>query len=329
VHPPPSLVVPALPPELLRRHRCAVPQDTRYRAAARLAQSLWRDRQGHPCGRVRDPTTGHRRLLGSRLTPAVARTGANLADPALLPLVRHELAYREVGAAIEPERLWGNLLASQALVFGLFGPLKLDTALATAALRPLFPDLVGTVTDILFEHSPGRGDPAFTGDRTAFDVLVRCTTPAGRRAFLAVEVKYTEAPGGAACAPSPRLDALSRACGRFRDPDAPALRGGGAGQFWRQQLLAHAMLARGLYDEGRVVVVAPAPNRECWRAVRLYAGQLAAHDPAEARFEAVALERIVAALAGAGAKRAAARLVERHLDLAPVHAALSASFRAA
>jgi hypothetical protein len=329
VHPPPSLVVPALPPELLRQHRCAVPQDTRYRAAARLAQSLWRDRQRHPCGRVRDPTTGHRRLLGSRLTPAVARTGANLADPALLPLVRHELAYREVGAAIEPERLWGNLLASQALVFGLFGPLKLDTALATAALRPLFPDLVGTVTDILFEHSPGRGDPAFTGDRTAFDVLVRCTTPAGRRAFLAVEVKYTEAPGGTQAPPNGRHDALSRAAGVFADPDSRALRGGALQQFWRQQLLATAMLERGLYDEGHVVVVAPAPNRELWNAVRLYTAQLADPEPARARFEALTLERIVTCIAEAGAEPAANCLAERYLDFRVAREALAASIRTA
>lgn len=328
MYPPPSLLVPALPPELLRQHRCAVPQDTRYRAAARLAQSLWRDRQGHPCGRTRDPSTGQRRLLGSRLTLAVARTGANLADPALLPLVRHELAYREVGAMIEPDRLWGNLLASQALAFGLFGPLKQQPTLATSVLGRLFPDLVGTVTDILFEHSPSRSDPAYTGDRTAFDVLVRCTTPAGGHGFLAIEVKYTEAPGGAACLSSPHLDALSRAAGLYADPGSPVLRGGVLGQFWRQQLLAHAMLARGLYDEGRVVVIAPAPNRECWQATRLYAAQLANPEPA-ARFEAITLEQVVAALAEAGAELTAMRLVERYLDLAPVHAALTASFQAA
>ena len=245
--------------------------------------------------------------------------------------MRHELAYREVGAAIEPERLWGKLLSSQALDLGLFGPLKQRPALATAALRPLFPDLVGVVTDILFEHSPGRGDPVFTGDRTAFDVLVRCTTPTGRRAFLVIEgSKYTGSAGRlclralpaprravARVRPFPRPRQPHTAQRRYRPVLAPAA------------ARARHMLARDLYDEGRVVVVAPAPNRECWQAVRLYADQLAAHSPAEARSEAVALERVVAALAAAGAERAAAQLVERHLDLAPVHTALSASFHAA
>ena len=326
---PPDVLVPLLPSDLLRRHRCLVPTDTRYRAAARLAQSLWRERQGHPCGRARDAETGKLRRLGSRLGGPASRAGANLACPGLLPLVRHELAYRKVGATIETGRLWTNLLSSQALAFGLFGPLKLEPALATAALGRLFPDLVGAVTEILFEHSPGRSDPAFTGDRTAFDVLVRCTTPTGKRAFLAVEVKYTEAPGGAPAAPSARHDALSRAAGVFTDPDAPALRGGALQQFWRQQLLAAAMLERGLYDDGRVVVVAPAPNRELWHAVRLYAARLKTPEPVGARFEALTLERFVTALAEAGAAPVADAVAGRHLDFRPARDALAASIRAA
>jgi hypothetical protein len=306
-----------------------VPTDTRYRAAARLAQSLWREREGHACGRARDPKTGRSRRLGSRLSPAAANSGANLIGPGLLPLVRHELAYREAGAAIDPGRLLSNMLSSHALAFGLFGPLKLEPALATAALGRLFPDLVGAVTDIAFEHSPSRGDPAFTGDRTAFDVLVRCATPAGKRAFLAVEIKYTEAPGSAAFAASPRHDALSRAAGAFADPDDPGLRGGALQQLWRQQLLASEMLERGLYDEGRVVVVAPAPNRELWRAVRAYAARLASPEPARARFEAITLERFLTALAEAGTEPVADLLAGRYLDFRPARDALQASIQAA
>jgi hypothetical protein len=65
--------------------------------------------------------------------------------------VRREIAYREIGAVIEVGRFWGNLLASQPLTFSLFGPLKQNLALATAALRPLVPDLVENVTDILHQ----------------------------------------------------------------------------------------------------------------------------------------------------------------------------------
>ena len=327
MYPVPTTLVPLLPPELLSRHHCLESQDTRFRAAARLLQALWREKQGHPCGRIPD-AAGKLRRLGSRLTDPVARTGANLVDPTLVPLVRRELAYREIGALIETERLWTNLLASQPLTFSLFGPLKREPALATAVFAGLFPDLVAKVTDILFEHSPGRADPALTGDNTAFDVLVRCTTPAGRRAFLAIEVKYSESPGGITVPQTETYAALSRAAGIYHDPDSPALRTGGLEQFWRQQLLAAAMLERDLYDEGRVVVVAQAANRECQIALTRYAAQLTTAEPAAARFEVLTLEALVVALAKAGLELHAARLAERYLDFTPVEAALNATFGA-
>lgn len=325
---PTEILVPRLPPELLRRHACHEPTDTRYRAAARLAHALWRERRGLPAGRHRDASTGRWRRLGSRLGVRPAAAGANLVDPALVPLVRRELAFREPGAAIDERRLWSNLLSSQALAFSLFGPFKLNLALATAVLGRLAPDLVGVVTDIIFETSPGRGDPRFTGDRTAFDVLVRCTTPTGRSAFLAIEVKYTEAPGGASLEPSPRYDELSRQAGVFVDPDAPTLRSGALNQFWRQQLLATAMLRNGLYEDGRVVVLAPLPNRQACGATALYASHLVSPDPAEVRFQALTLELLVTALAEAGAEPLADLIAERYLDFRPADAALHAALAA-
>ncbi len=100
------------------------------------------------------------------------------------------------------------------------------------------------------------------------------------RAFLAVEVKYTEAPGGTGPEPSPLHNELSRQTGVFLDPDAPGLRGGVLNQLWRQHLLAAAMLRNGLYEEGRVVVLAPLPNRQACGAVALYAAHLVSPDPA-------------------------------------------------
>ena len=107
-------------------------------------------------------------------------------------------------------------------------------------MRRLVPDLVGEVTDVRFEHSPGRGHPGYTADHTAFDVLIRCTTPHGRHAFVAIEMKYSEAPAGIASPERPRYDTLSRSAGVFRDADAPALRHAPIEQFWREQLLSHS-----------------------------------------------------------------------------------------
>ena len=129
----PSDPLPLLPAELLRRYSCAEPTDTRFRAIARLRQSLWREQHGFACGRYLD-ANGRTRRLGSRVSYRVGRTGINLVDLTLIPLVQHEIAYREVGAVINVERLWTNLLASQALTFNLFGPFKQRPALAGAVL---------------------------------------------------------------------------------------------------------------------------------------------------------------------------------------------------
>ncbi len=321
----PSDPMPLLPADLLRRYSCAAPTDTRFRAIARLRQSLWREQHGFACGRYLD-VNGRTRRLGSRVSYRVGRTGINLVDLTLVSLVLHEIAYREVGAVINVERLWTNLLASQALTFNLFGPFKQRPALATAVMRRLVPDLVGEVTDVRFEHSPGRGHPSYTADYSAFDVLIRCTTPQGREAFVAIEMKYSEAPAGIASPVRPRYDVLSRSAGVFRDPDAPALRHAPIEQFWREQLLVTAMLERGPYHDGRLIVVAPALNAECQAAVARYRSELISDEPAETRFQTVTLEDLTTAVGAAGADTIAARVTERYLDFAPVHAVLAASF---
>ena len=138
-HPAQPTPLPLLPTHLLRRYHCAEPNDTRFRSSARLRQSLWREEHGYACGRYVHPD-GRTCRLGSMVSNRVGQRGINLVDPTLLPLVQYEIAYREVGALIYVERLWNNLLASQALTFNLFGPLKQNLALATAVMRRLIPD---------------------------------------------------------------------------------------------------------------------------------------------------------------------------------------------
>ena len=325
---PPPTPLPLLPTGLLRRYHCAEPQDTRFRSAARLRQSLWREEHGYACGRYIHPD-GRTCRLGSMVSARVGQRGVNLIDPSLIPLVQREIAYREIGAVIYVDRLWCNLLTSQALVFNLFGPCKQNLGLATAVMRRLVPDLVGEVTEVLFEHSPGRGLSRYTADHTAFDVLLRCITPQVRSAFVAIEVKFSEAPAGIASPARPRYDALSRDAGVFRDPDAPALRYAPIEQLWREQLLVTAMLSTGAYQEGRLLVIAPQLNTECQTAITRYRNELVSGDPAEARFQAITLEDLVTTIGCAGAHSIAARLTDRYLNLEPVHHALAATFRPA
>jgi len=314
-------VIPIIPSAILKRHQVDEPGDTRFRAAARLSQSLWRERQGYACGHRSDELHNGRKL-GSRLTVKTAQTGANFITREVAELVQWELAYREIAAAIDTKRLAGNLLSSQALTFNLFGPLKLAPKLATAVFRRLCPDFVQEVEDVWFEHSPGRGHPAFTGDHTAFDVVLLCRTVRGGKGLVAIEVKYTEGTSTQPGPISPRYDDLSRQSGLFHDPAFPALRSPGVQQFWREHLLAHSTLTAALYDEALFFVVAPSQNRECQIAIERYRQQLNPIEAATLTFADVAVETMVDAMAAEGMVQEAELLRDRYLDFSAVDRAL-------
>lgn len=305
--------VPLLPEELLRKHHIFEPLDHRFRSAARLLQSMWRQDRELPIGSYR--VDGKRKKLGSRISHAAARTGANFMAPAITALVRRELAYREPAAMIDEARLYTNLLSSMPLAFNVFGLLKLDLAFASRVLGELFPDLAGAqVRAVRFEHSPGRGNPALTGDHSAFDVLLRYETPAGSKGFVAIEMKYSESCQEPAPGIRPRYDDLAEVSGLFIEPLKPALRTNPCQQLFREHLLAQAMLMRGDYDEGRFVVIAPQFNTLVATAVAGYQGELKPAGEDQVGFASITLEDTIVALAMAGEEQYAARLYRRYCD---------------
>ncbi len=306
-----------LPDELLRAHHVLVGTDNAFQQRARLLQALWREAQGLPVGLHRG------KPLGSTIEFAHGKaTLANFLTDMIRDVVRHDVLGpgRDPDSLINENRLFANLLSSQPLCFNLFGELARDLYLATAVLSKLAPDRVGRVTEILFEHSPGRRDPRFTGDRSAFDVFVRYTSPAGKRGFLGIEVKYHEALNDAAAEHRPRYDELADAMGCF-PADRTALKKKPLQQIWRDHLLAGALLAGGLgYDEGAFVFLAPRDNTACARAVTAYRAQLTS----DATLMTWALEDVVAAEREAGVPNAAA-LAARYLDWEMVERATAAA----
>jgi len=76
------------------------------------------------------------------------------------------------------------------------------------------------------------------------------------------------------------------------------------------------MLERGYYQHGRLLVIAPALNPECQAAIARYRAELISDDPAETRFQALALEDLTTAIGGAGADTIVARVTERYLERA-------------
>ncbi|WP_242538456.1 PGN_0703 family putative restriction endonuclease [Trinickia acidisoli] len=312
---------PLVPTRILKAHKVYEPSDSRFMAAARLLQALSREDQGLPIGSHRS-AKGKRYKLGSRLDTECAEAGGNFLSPDIARLALRESVYCEIGAMIEQERLWTNLLSSQPLCFNLFGGMKLDIEKANRFFRHLFPDYVEAVSGIYFEHSPGRGDPTFTHDYTTFDVFVTCTTPQGGNGFIAIEVKYTETMTEPIATLRPRYEELSRASGIYSDPDALALRGSPLQQLWREHLLSQSMIDTGAYASGRFVVMYPRQNVHCAAAVNAYQRQLAPREPKAAAFQVVTLDACVNALRAAGDDELAMAFHQRYLDFERIEHAI-------
>ncbi len=312
--------LPIVPADLLRRFHVNETSDTRFGSCARLLQSIWRHNRNFDPGRHR-PLKRKSRKLGSRLALPAARTGVNFLTPEIAKIVRMEAAYREIGALIEERRLWENLLSSQALTFNLFAKLKTDQKVASRFWSKLVPGVLKQVERIVFEHSPGRGDPAFLGDYTAFDVFVQGTAANGAPAFLAIEVKYAE---------TLRQQQRRSASLRYReltleyalhcDPADPGLFSEPMAQLTAEHLLAAVIRDRlGRDAIGAFVTIAPAANREAWIAIELYMRSVnSATTPVP--FKPITLEAAIELIGATVDADLANRLVERYTDFGPVHA---------
>lgn len=300
-----------IPDALLARHHVLIASDNAFQREARLLQALWREERGYPAGLHRGQP------LGSRIEGDFARdTLANFLSDGIRDAVRHAVLGegRSHGALIEQGRLFENLLSSQPLCFNLFGEASRDLDLATHMFRHLAPERVDRVTEIRFEHSPGRSDDRFSGDRSAFDVFVTYRSPAGKTGFLGIEVKYHEALTDPPAAHRPRYDEVADAMGCFV-PQREALQRRPLQQIWRDHLLAGALIAADIgYDEGAFVFLAPKGNTACRRAIRAYAKHLEDHST----FASWTLEDVMACFR-TPAPAWCEQLVDRYLAFSRVH----------
>ena len=95
----------AIPADVLKKHCVFEPLDPRFRAAARLLVSLWREDRALPIGSYVNEH-GKRRKRGSRISEAAGRAGGNFLTPQIAHTGRRETAYRgRVGRAKVPEEL--------------------------------------------------------------------------------------------------------------------------------------------------------------------------------------------------------------------------------
>lgn len=277
--------------DLLVRHHVLVPTDNAFQRRARLLQALWREEQELPMGEHR----GHR--LGSRLTmPSAKDNLTNYLTDTIRTVVRREVLdpERSRGKLYGKPRIFNDLLSSQPLCFNLFGELQQDLGLASRALRRLTAGRVRDVTAIGFEHSPGRGDTKYTGDRSAFDVFVEYVNADGAKAFLAIEVKYHESLADKAAPHRGRYDEVTAAMGCFEPGALERLRAKPLQQIWRDHLLTGSLLLddeQG-YKDGFFAFLYPRENERCAKAVEGYRACLRS----ETSFVPWTLEAVVEAI---------------------------------
>ena len=242
-----------------------------FQRRARTLQSIWREEQGYPMG-VHRGRKGER-PLGSRLPMPWAReTLANYLTETIRQVVRSEVLDRRksLGKLYGQPRIFNDLLSSQPLCFNLFGELQQDLSLATSVFRSLSFGRVREVTGIEFEYSPGRGDPRYTGDRSAFDVYATTRTPEDGRGFVAIEMKYHENLRGVAAPHQPRYDEVAGTMGCFEGDHLRRLRSQPLQQIWRDHLLAGIHQHVDGFDDGFFAFLYPRDNPHCADAVRAY-----------------------------------------------------------
>lgn len=273
------------------------PAMTAFRRRARLHQARWREGRGHPIGTqpYRPRPDAPTRLVGSRIPLEFAHeTGANFLTADAWAAARERTDHVERHQTLDRQRLWADLLSSEALAFNLFGDLAADHGLAGRAVRAWWPDAPGTVAGLRFEHSPGRLDPAYLNSLRRFDAAILLDRGDGTRGIVAIDTNYHEKLHAAMPRPENlwRYVEVATRAGIFRPGAVDRLQGRSPlAVTWLEHLLLHSMLQHesGRWTWGRYVVVHPAGNPDLAQLVDDYRSLL--EDPTT--FAAVTLEDLL------------------------------------
>ncbi len=245
------------------------PETTAYRRRMRLHQARWREAGGHPIGtQPIVPKAGQEvRPVGNRLPLDYAKsTGATFLTQAANDAAtnRFSAAAKEPQQSLDAQRTWADLLWPTAFCFNLLGDLAADLALARTAVAAWFPDAPGTVSEVRFEHSPGRLDTDYLGNLCAFSAAFVLDLGDGERGIIGLKVAYADwnkrqPPKSERL---PRYIAVSERSAVFGPDWLPAVNGTELVHVWLEHMLVHSMLQHpsGAWRWGRYVVVHPTGN---------------------------------------------------------------------
>ncbi len=244
------------------------PAMTAFRQLTRLRQARWRTRHDLPIGsQPYAPRSGDDgRPVGSRIPLAYGReTGANLVTEAALEAARRRMALVEPNQSIDHQRLWADLLSSEALAFNLFGDLAADLERADRLVRGWFPDAPGRVSEVRFLHSPGRLDVQWLNSLRQFDAALVLDRDDGTHGIVAVDVTYHERLKPETPKPENlwRYQEVHERSDAFTPDAFDQVRGrSDLWSPWLEQLLLFSMLQHpgGAWTWGRFVIVHPVDN---------------------------------------------------------------------
>jgi hypothetical protein len=280
------------PPKPLRKKYNTDYHDrSSFASKARLLQSIWRTEKGYELEEKR----GKKKVYGNYLKQDFAKeSGANFLTKEIFELVKHEVANKHIEKkVIQEPRIWNNLLSSQPLAFNLFGELKLDLTLATLVFKDLYSERqIDRITAIEFEYSPGRGNPKYTGDGSAFDVFVTCNNMLNQQCFFGIEVKYAEDLNDAPSKHKELYTTIAEKSGVFEMQNLPRLKEKPLQQIWRDHLLALSLfITNDDYVVGDFIYLYPSGNLNCEVGVEAYKTTL--NELGETYFKPLTLEKMV------------------------------------
>ena len=236
-----------------------------FASKARLLQSIWRVEKGYDYDKKKN--------YGNFLDENFARlSGANFLTKNIFEIVKKEVENKHIQKkVIQEPRIWNNLLSSQPLAFNLFGELKKDYDLASKVFQELFPERnIKNVTAIEFEYSPGRRNPKYTGDSSAFDVFIKYKTIDNKKGFFGIEVKYAEDLNDEPSTHKKTYETISDKSDIFNLSKLNELKNKPIQQIWRDHLLALSLfITNNDFDIGDFIYIHQ-KIKNCEEAIKKY-----------------------------------------------------------
>lgn len=135
------------------------------------------------------PKSTDKSKYGNMLTTEHGARGVNFITPQIFKTVQERVSQGR--GALEPYRLYHNLMTSQAMCFNLFAPLSSNKSVAKKLVDCMVPEDVKKVLRIVIEWNPEPKEE-YLGDRTAFDAFIEYVDSTDKKHAIGIETKLTD-----------------------------------------------------------------------------------------------------------------------------------------